>query len=197
MPCTTPPRICSSTSCGLMMVPQSSTHQCFRSFTNPVSISTSRWLPWMPLVNAKGHAREFVEWQAFGAVGFVHHNAIADVEFLGFSLEDRGGHSEDIAAQRFAGLPSGFAANPGRARGPGPAAIGCVVSVAGNYPDFFQRYAERGRDALRDNGFGALPLLGDARVHNDRTLGVELYGRAIHRRDAGAADAVERSRRIC
>jgi len=26
--CTTPPRTCSSTSCGLMTVPQSSTHQC-------------------------------------------------------------------------------------------------------------------------------------------------------------------------
>jgi len=40
-PCTTPPRICSSTSCGLMMVPQSSTTQCLSSLTKPVSVSTS------------------------------------------------------------------------------------------------------------------------------------------------------------
>ena len=42
IPCTTPPRICSSTSCGLMTVPQSSTHQCLSSFTIPESVSTSR-----------------------------------------------------------------------------------------------------------------------------------------------------------
>jgi len=57
MPCTTPPRICSPTSCGLMTVPQSSTHQCLRSVARPVSMSTSTWLAWMPLVKANGHAR--------------------------------------------------------------------------------------------------------------------------------------------
>ena len=53
-----------------------------------------------------------------------------------------------------------------------------------------------GRDALRDHGLGALALLGDAGVAEDRAGGVEPHGRAVLRRDARAADAVERRRRI-
>jgi len=52
-----PPLICSSTSCGLIMVPQSSTTQCLRSLTKPVSVSTSSHEAWTPLVKAKGYSR--------------------------------------------------------------------------------------------------------------------------------------------
>ncbi len=57
MPWTMPPRICSSTSIGLMTVPQSSTHQCLSSFTKPVSTSTSTSEAWMPLVKVKPYSR--------------------------------------------------------------------------------------------------------------------------------------------
>ena len=57
MPCTTPPRICSSTSCGLITVPQSSTHQCLSRVTKPDLDVDLEVLAWMPLVNANGQAR--------------------------------------------------------------------------------------------------------------------------------------------
>ena len=53
----TPPRICSSTNSGLITVPQSSTHQCLSSLTNPVSTSTSTSEAWIPLVKVKPYSR--------------------------------------------------------------------------------------------------------------------------------------------
>ena len=58
------------------------------------------------------------------------------------------------------------------------------------------RHAEARRDALRDHGFGALALLADAGVAEDRAGGVEPDRRAILRGNARAADAVERRRRV-
>ena len=101
-----------------------------------------------------------------------------------------------FCAQRLAGLPGGFAADAGRARGPGAAAVGRVVGVADDDAHALDRHAERRRDALRDHGFGALALLGDAGVAEDRAGRVEPHGGAVLRRDAGAADAVERGARI-
>ena len=49
---------------------------------------------------------------------------------------------------------------------------------------------------LRDHGLGALALLGDAGVADDRALRVELHGGAVLRGDPGAADAVEGGARI-
>ena len=54
MPCTTPPRICSSTSFSLRMVPTSSTTQNPSSVTIPVSGSTSTCAAIAPLVNTNG-----------------------------------------------------------------------------------------------------------------------------------------------
>ena len=51
-----PPRTCSSTSSGLMMRPQSSTHQCLSSLTMPVSTSTSSQQACTPLVKANGYS---------------------------------------------------------------------------------------------------------------------------------------------
>ncbi len=59
-PCTTPPRICSSTSSGLRTVPQSSTTQCRSSRMNPVSVSTSSHDACAPLVNANGYSPRHV-----------------------------------------------------------------------------------------------------------------------------------------
>jgi len=49
---------------------------------------------------------------------------------------------------------------------------------------------------LRQYRFGALALLGDAGVHDDSALRVELHGGAVLRGDAGAADAVEGGGRV-
>ena len=49
---------------------------------------------------------------------------------------------------------------------------------------------------MRQHGFGALALFGDAGMDSDGALRVEFDGGAILRRDLGAADAVERRRRI-
>ena len=114
----------------------------------------------------------------------------------GLACRIAAGDGEHVAAQRLAGLPGRFAADAGRARGPGAAAIGRVVGVAGDHAHLVDGDAERGGDALRDHGFGALALLGDAGRHDDRALRVELHGGAVLRGDAGAADAVEGGGRI-
>ena len=49
---------------------------------------------------------------------------------------------------------------------------------------------------MRHHGFGALALFGDAGMHDDRALRVELHGGAVLRRDVRAADAVEGGRWI-
>ena len=81
---------------------------------------------------------------------------------------------EHVGAQRLAGLPGGLAANAGGARGPGSAAIGRVVGIAGDNAHALQRHAERGGRDLRNDGFRALTLLGHAGLANDRALRIEL-----------------------
>src|ERR1019366_7840415 len=83
-----------------------------------------------------------------------------------------------------------------RARGPGAAAIRRVVGVASDDARLVDGDAKRAGDALRQHGFRALALLGDAAVHDERALRVELHSGAILRGDAGAADAVEGGGRI-
>ena len=114
----------------------------------------------------------------------------------GLACRMRARDRQHVAAQRLAGLPGGFAADAGGARGPGAAAIGRVVGVAHDDAHALDRHAEAGGDALRDHGLGALALLGDAGVAEDRAGGVEPHGRAVLRRDARAADAVEGRARV-
>src|SRR6185503_19596204 len=106
------------------------------------------------------------------------------------------GDRQHVLAQRLAGLPGRFAADAGRARRPGAAAVGRVVGVAHDDAHAIHRHAEARRDALRDHRFRALALLADAGVAEDRAGGVEPHRRAILRRDARAADAVERRARV-
>ena len=127
---------------------------------------------------------------------FVDDDAVADVEFFGLGLQHRRGNREHIGAQRLAGLPGCFAANAGGARGPGAAAVGRIVGVAGDDAHLVHRHAERRGNALRHDRLGALALLGDAGVHDDCALGIELHRGAVHRGDAGATDAVKGGRRI-
>ena len=79
-----------------------------------------------------GDARDLIEADALGAGVGIDDDAVADVERLGLRLQDRAGDREHVHAQRLAGLPRRFAADAGRARGPGAAAIGRVVGVAGD-----------------------------------------------------------------
>src|SRR6266851_1736992 len=116
IPCTTPPLICSSTSCGLITVPQSSTHQCLIRVTKPDSTSTSGKL---------------AERKPLGPAVAIDHDAVDDVEVVRRRLQDAGRAGEHVGAQRLAGLPGGFAADAGGARRPGAAAVGRVVGVAG------------------------------------------------------------------
>ena len=60
-------------------------------------------------------------------------------------LQDRAGDREHVGAQRLAGLPARLAADAGRARRPGAAAVGRVVGVAGDDAHALDRHAERGR----------------------------------------------------
>src|SRR5215510_2543733 len=143
-----------------------------------------------------GDAGELRERQALGAGGAIDYEAVADVELVGRRLQDAGGAGEHVRAQRLAGLPGGFAADAGGARGPGAAAIGRVVGVAGDNPHLFDRHTESGSRNLRDHGLGTLALLGDSGLADDRALRVELHGDAVLRRDLGAADAVEGRRGI-
>src|SRR5262249_14078413 len=122
--------------------------------------------------------------------------AVADVEIFGLGLQDRRGASEYVGAQRLAGLPGGFPADAGRARGPGAAAVGRVVGVAGDDAHALDRHAERGGRDLREDGLGALALLGDAALADDRALRVELHGDAVLRGDFRATYAVESGARI-
>src|SRR6185369_2201916 len=94
------------------------------------------------------------------------------------------------------GLPRRFAADAGGARRPGAAAVGRVVGVAHDDADAIHRHAEARRDALRDHRLRALALLGHTGVAEDRAGGVEPHRRAVLRRDACAADAVERRARV-
>ena len=65
-------------------------------------------------------ARNFGERDALARRAFVDHDAFIYVERLGLRLQDRGRRFQHILAQRLARLPRRFAADAGRARGPGP-----------------------------------------------------------------------------
>ena len=143
-----------------------------------------------------GDARHLVEADALAAGVGVDHDAVADIQVFGLCLQDRRGCRQHVLPQRLAGLPGRLAADAGGARRPGAAAIGGGVGVAGDDAHALDRHAEGGGDALRHHGLGALALLGHAGMADDRALGVEPQGGAVLRRDAGAADAIKRGRRI-
>ena len=115
---------------------------------------------------------------------------------LRIGLQHRAGRGQHVGAQRLAGLPGRFAADAGGARGPGAAAIGRIVGVAGDDAHALDRHAEGGRHALRQHRFGALALFGHAGMHEHGAGGVEPKRGAVLRGNARAADAIERRRRI-
>ena len=121
---------------------------------------------------------------------------VADVEGVRGRLQDRAGDLEHVLAQRLAGLQRRLAADAGGARRPGAAAVGRVVGVAGDDANALDRHAEGGRDDLRGDRLGALALLGDARLADDRAGGVEPHRHPVLRGDARAADAVEGGARV-
>src|SRR5262249_57471144 len=65
-----------------------------------------------------------------------------DIELFGFCLQDRRGAGEHVGPRRLAGLPGGSPADAGSAGGPGAAAIGRMVGVAGDDAHPFDRHAE-------------------------------------------------------
>jgi hypothetical protein len=103
---------------------------------------------------------------------------------------------DDVLAQGLAGLERRLAADAGGARRPGAAAVGRDIGVAEDDAHALERHAEGGRDHLRDDGLGALALLGDARLADDRPGRVEPHRGAVLRGDARAADAVEGGGRV-
>ena len=110
-------------------------------------------------------ARDLLERQALAAAAGVDDDAAANVERCRVGLQHRAGRGQHVGAQRLAGLPGRFAADAGGARGPGAAAIGRVVGIAGDDAHALDRHAERGGDTLRQHRFGALALFGNAGMH--------------------------------
>src|SRR3989442_859242 len=113
---------------------------------------------------------------------------------LGFRVRVGPGPGSPFGGAGLAGLHARLAADAGRARGPGAAAIGRVVGVAGDDAHALDRYAERGGRDLGNDRFGALALLGDPGLADDRALGVEPDADAVLGGNFRAADAVERGR---
>ena len=205
-----------------MTRPQSSTTQCFRIITKPVSTSTSTRLPWMPLVKANGIAarREVVRhrqgrgdvWRqqvraVIGEVGDlpqghagravrVRHRVVADVEGAGLRLQDRGGDLQDTTLQLAARLEGRLAADTGAPAGPGRPAGGRGFGVAGQNPDVIAVDAEAFGDDLADDRLAALALLGDADRATHLAGGRQLEDASVLRRDVRAPDPVERRRRV-
>ena len=224
MPCTMPPRSCSSTSIGLITVPESSTHQCLRSLTNPVSGSTSTSEAWMPLVNVKpycarrvmardrelgleidrqrigtevGDAPELRQRRASSRSVSLLTTALSAMSSSCLSsLRIAAATSRMLERSALPGLQHRLAADARAARRPGAAAVGRDAGIAGNDADLFHRDADGARRDLREDALGALPLLGDAAHHRHHAGGLEAQRRAVLRRDARAADAVERGRGI-
>ena len=140
-----------------------------------------------------GDARDLIEADALGAGGGVDHDAVADVERLGLGLQDRAGDRQHVGAQRLAGLPRRFAADAGRARRPGAAAVGRVVGVA--HDDAHAcRSARRSAVATHCAITASAPWPCSVTPvwQKIAPVRVEPHGRAVLRRDARAADAVER-----
>ena len=192
-----PPRICSSTSCGLMIVPQSSTTQCLSSLMKPVSTSTSS----QERLNAVGEGErifarhEMARRHQFGLQARRQRVGaeIGDARQLRRArcarlrrrprrrprrrrCRDSPGCACRIARRDSRMLPRsalrrlqrGLAADAGAARGPGAAAIGRVVGIAEDDADALHRDAEHAADDLRGERFRALPLFGDAGLADHR-----------------------------
>jgi len=98
--------------------------------------------------------------------------------------------------QREPRLQHRFPADSCRARGPGAAAIGDFVRVAGEHLHAAHLDAERGRGDLRHDGLRSLSLLGDAGRGDDGPARVQLDGAAVLRGDARTAHAVEHRARV-
>ncbi len=141
-------------------------------------------------------AAELAERHAFAPGVAVHHLAHADIERLGRCLEHRAGHHQDLLLQRDGGLQRRLAADTRAAAGPGAAAIGRGLGVAGDDLHAFERHADAVGHDLAQDAFRPLPLLRHAGQHDDGAVGIHAHRRAILRRDARAADAVHEGRGI-
>ncbi len=169
---------------GIVLHPEMARHHEFR-------LEIHRQL--VPAVVAD--ARQLGEADALVAA-LLHDLAVDDVELRRAGLQDHRADFEDVLLQREPGQQHRLAADPGRARGPGAAAVGHLVGVAGEHFHAAHLDADGGRRDLRHNGVGALTLLGDAGRGDDRAVGVQLDRAAVLRRDPRAADAVEHRARV-
>ncbi len=128
----------------------------------------------------------------------VDHHAVVDVEIVsGLACRIEAGGGEHVLAQRLAGLPRGFAADAGGARRPGAAAIGRVVGVA------HDRRARLSSDTPKDEATHCAitasapwPCSETPVWQKIAPVASSFTVRAVLRRDARAADAVERCARI-
>ena len=77
-------------------------------------------------------------------------------------LEDGGGDLQDPRPQLARGLQGGLAADPGAAAGPGRAARGRRLGIAGQHPDAVAVEPHALGDDLADDRLAALALFGDA-----------------------------------
>jgi hypothetical protein len=96
------------------------------------------------------------------AGGLVDHLAHDDVEALRLRLQHGAGDLEDLLLEGDGRLQRRLAADAGAAAGPGAAAIGRRLGVAGDDLHLGDRHADAMGDDLREDGLRALALFGDA-----------------------------------
>ena len=126
----------------------------------------------------------------------VHHLVVQDIQLGFLDPDDLGGHVQDIASQRPAGLEHRLAADARAARGPGAAAVGRHARVARDDLYFVEGNPDRACRDLREDALRALPLLRHAAEHRHHPGGLQAQRRAVLRRDARPADAIEGGRGI-
>nr|WP_246788795.1 hypothetical protein [Bradyrhizobium sp. CIR48] len=139
-----------------------------------------------------GDACDFGDRQARVPRACIDDLAIEDIERRWLLLQNERGNLQDVALERARGLQRGLAADAGAAAGPGRAAMRRHLGISGDDLDTLLREAQLIGHDLADDRLGALPLLGDRDQAAHLARGRQAQDRAVLRRDARTADAIER-----
>src|SRR6516164_5100791 len=135
-------------------------------------------------------ASDLCEGNAAGRAAVIDHVPVEKIERGWRRLQQRAGKKKYLGAQLVRGLKYRLAADRGRARGIGTAAIGRRIGVPGDHAHLLDRHAEHaGRDLAHD-GVHALALLGDADRADDAAARLELDGAGVLRGNRGTPHAI-------